>query len=54
MAIKYGRPIGFVPVEAEPATRLAPPLDLTAAHAATGAPNGRGGWCARTCSPPTI
>jgi len=29
MAIKYGRPIGFVPVEAEPATRPAPLLDLT-------------------------
>ena len=29
MAIKYGRPIGFVPVEAEPATRPAPTLDLT-------------------------
>jgi porphobilinogen synthase len=28
MAIKYGRPIGFVPVEAEPAASPAPPLDL--------------------------
>jgi porphobilinogen synthase len=29
MALKYGRPIGFVPVEAEPAARTAPALDLT-------------------------
>src|SRR5215475_9999997 len=29
MALKHSRPIGFVPVEAEPATRTAPPLDLT-------------------------
>src|SRR5258708_8688144 len=28
MAIKYGRPIGFVPVEAEPAANPAPTLDL--------------------------
>ncbi|HEY4747343.1 MAG TPA: hypothetical protein VIH38_07250, partial [Steroidobacteraceae bacterium] len=28
MAIKYGRPIGFVPVEAEPAASPGPPLDL--------------------------
>src|ERR1700694_47339 len=28
MAIKYGRPIGFVPVEAEPAASPALPLDL--------------------------
>src|SRR5580692_5890613 len=29
MALKYGRPIGFVPVEADPATSTAPALDLT-------------------------
>ena len=29
MALKYGRPIGFVPVEAEPAAKAAVALDLT-------------------------
>src|SRR5262249_3753252 len=31
-----------------------PPASISpTARAATGGPNGRGGWCARTCSPPT-